>query len=215
MAAIQVQPVSSVLLSTAYFGSVFYFRTILNARFAYIEKHEHFIKQTYRNRCYILGANGKLPLVVPVEQGRKPGQKITDIRIAYYTDWQKNHWRSIISAYKNSPFFDYYADDLQHFFKSKSKYLFDLNHEITNAILKMINHPVELSFTTAYESIDEPYINYRTVISPKLPVRTADIHYCPASYTQVFEDKFPFVPELSILDLLFCTGPGSVEILKL
>jgi hypothetical protein len=206
--------ISSVLLSTAFFGPVYYFRSAILANRIFIEKHEHFIKQTYRNRCIILAANGPLALVVPVEHGRRPGQKITDIRIAYHTPWQRNHWRSISSAYRNSPYFDYYADELLHFFEKKYTFLFDYNMEITKTVTELIGANINLNYTPGFEHIEKSVVNFREQISPKIILESFDPEYKAIPYTQVFEDKFQFVPNLSILDLLFCTGPESLHYLR-
>jgi hypothetical protein len=205
---------STVLLSTAFFGPVLYFRSIIKADEIYIEKHEHFIKQTYRNRCIILAANGPLALIVPVEHGRKPGQKITDIKIAYHTPWQRNHWRSITSAYRNSPFFEFYSDELNHFFEKKYPFLFDYNMEIIQKVSELTGIKMNAEYTSGFEQIEQPYVNYREKISPKIKLQSIDPDIKLVPYTQVFEDKFPFVPNLSILDLLFCTGPEAINYLR-
>jgi len=202
-----------VLLSTAFFGPVYYFHVILHAHQVFIEKHEHFIKQTFRNRCVIMAANGPMPLIVPVEHGRRPGQSITDIRIAYHSSWQRNHWRSVFSAYSNSPWFEYYADDIVPFFEKKYSFLFDLNIQITQTLLDLLHIKKEMVFTPRFEHLEMPFLNYREKISPKTEIHIFDPGYTPAPYTQVFEDKYPFVPGLSILDLLFCKGPDAASCL--
>lgn len=206
--------ISTVLLSTAFFGPVYYFRSVIKADRIFIEKHEHFIKQTYRNRCIIMAANGPLALVVPVEHGKSPGLKITDIKIAYHTSWQRNHWRSISSAYRNSPYFDYYADELLHFFEKKYSFLFDYNMEITQKVSDLISANIKLNNTPGFGYIEEPFLNLREQISPKIKLEILDPKYKAIPYTQVFEDKFQFVPNLSILDLLFCTGPEALYYLR-
>jgi hypothetical protein len=203
----------TLLLSTAFFGPVHYFRAIQNAKEVYIEKHENFIKQTYRNRCVVLAANGPLSLVVPVEHGRKASQKISQLRIANHTPWQRNHWRSIVSAYRNSPYFDFYADEIHIFFKKEYTFLFDYNTEITYTILDLIKSDRKFKFTESFEDIITPFRNYRETLSPKRNLADYDPAYTPVPYTQVFEDKFPFVPGLSILDLLFCKGPETLKYL--
>lgn len=204
----------SVLLPAAYFGPVYYFRTLVNSGTAYIEQHEHYLKQTYRNRCVILAANGPLPLVVPVEHGRRPMQKITDIRIAYHMPWQRNHWRSITSAYMNSPYFDHYAEDFIHFFEKRYTFLFDLDIEITRTILGILKPETEFRLNKVYGKADDMTLNMTQLISPKTETSSFDCKYSPVAYTQVFEDKFSFVPDLSILDLIFCKGPEAIQILK-
>lgn len=161
-----------------------------------------------------MAANGPLSLVVPVEQGRKPGQKITETRIAYHTPWQRNHWRSISSAYRNSPFFEYYSDELIPFFEKKYMFLFDYNMEITRIISALLGLNNTLNFTPGFEQVEHPFINLREVISPKINIETFDPDYQFIPYTQVFEEKFMFIPNLSILDLLFCTGPASLSYLR-
>lgn len=203
----------AILLSTAYFAPVhFYTRFIRHPR-VYIEQFEHFNKQTYRNRCVILGGNGPIALVIPVVKGRGPKVLIKDLKISYDVDWQRNHWRTIFSAYNSSPYFEYYRDEIRHFFQKKWKYLLDLNMDINEVICDAleIGNPVKL--TEDFEKVPGEYLNLREHISPKnnTPV---DNGFRPAKYTQVFSEKFDFVPNLSILDLLFNEGPNSYTILE-
>lgn len=203
-----------VLLSIAFFGPIYYFWSIANAEKVYIEKHENYSKQTWRNRCRILAANGPVNLVVPIEKGRSSGLKITDVHMAWQTDWQRQHWQSIVSAYKSSPFFDYYADELYPFFHQKYTFLFDYNIAITRTLLDLLRIEKELNYTPDFEVIEEPHLNFREKISPKVEIESFDPDYSPEAYTQVFEDKFSFIPNLSILDLLFCVGPQSISYLR-
>lgn len=198
-----------ILLSSAYFAPVYYYHRLIRANTVFIEKHENFIKQSWRNRCLILAANGPMALVVPVEHGRRPGQKITDIRIAWHTSWQRNQWRSIYSAYKNSPYFDYYADEIYPFFHQKHTFLFDLNFGIHQQITHLLKINKDIGFTEGFEVVEAPFDNLREKISPKISIERFDPGYRQPEYTQVFEDKYPFIPGLSILDLLFCKGPES------
>lgn len=201
---------TTVVHATNYFGPVFFYYTLNQAETVYIEQHEHFIRQTYRNRCLIQGSNGVLPLIVPVEKGRTPQQKIRDLRIAYHTPWQRNQWRSIVSAYKNSPFFDDYQADIQHYFEKEFKFLFDLNMSIMNTMCQLLNLNTDIRLTQAFENSDAESGNFRTTLSPKIPLEDTAPWYSPVEYTQVFEDKFQFMPGLSILDLLFCCGSGAI-----
>src|SRR5690606_5888026 len=114
-------------LSTACFAPVQYYSKLSQFETVFIDQHENFQKQTYRNRYVILGANGPLSLIVPVVKGRGKKLNIRDLKISYDTDWQRNHWRTIFSAYNSSPFFEYYQDDIRPFFEKPSKYLFDFN----------------------------------------------------------------------------------------
>lgn len=205
---------TGILLSTAYFAPIRYFSKVTNYPEIYFEQHENFIKQTYRNRTIILGANGPISLIVPVEKGRGPKIKIRDLRIAYDEDWQRNHWRTIFSAYNSSPFFEYYKDDLEPFFRKKHEFLFDFNIRITEAILEMLEAEVSLNLTEEFGEIPDNCLNFREQISPKLHRTNDDPNYSTQEYTQVFSEKFGFVPDLSILDLLFNEGPSALEILE-
>jgi len=204
---------TGMLLSTAYFAPVRYFSKLSAYPEIYIEQHENFVKQTYRNRAVILGANGPISLIVPVEKGRSQKVKIKDLRIAYDEEWQRNHWRTIFSAYNSSPFFEYYADDVEMFFRKKHEFLFDFNQKITETILETLEIPVNLNLTEYFEQIPENCLNFRQQISPKTHMIDPDPHFIAQPYTQVFAEKFGFVPDLSILDLLFNEGPSASEIL--
>lgn len=208
-----MKPTNSILLSTAYFAPVRYFSKLAVYPEIYIEQHENFVKQTYRNRAVILGANGPISLIVPVEKGRGQKIKITDLRIAYDEDWQRNQWRTIFSAYSSSPFFEYYADDLEPFFRKKHNFLFDFNLKITQTLLELLEIDTELKFTDDFEHIPEECLNFREQISPKTHLIGEDRHFVAHPYTQVFSEKFGFVPDLSILDLLFNAGPSAHQVL--
>lgn len=205
---------SGILLSTAYFAPVRYFSKLTAYPEIYIEQHENFIKQTYRNRTVILGANGPIPLIVPVEKGRGKKIGIKELRIAYDEEWQRNHWRTIFSAYNSSPFFEYYADDIEPFFRKKYDFLFDFNLKITETLIEILEMEVELKLTADFGQIPETCLNFREQISPKTHLIAADPQFVAQPYTQVFSEKFGFVPDLSILDLLFNEGPSAHSVLE-
>jgi hypothetical protein len=204
---------SSILLSTAYFAPIQYFSKLATFPEIYIEKHENFIKQTYRNRTVILGANGPISLIVPVVKGRQQKINIKDLRIAYDEDWQRNQWRTIFSAYNSSPFFEYYADEIQSFFRKKHEFLFDFNLKITEKLIEILELNTVVKLTNDFENIPENCLNFREKISPKIHRTTEDSSFKTQSYTQVFSDKFGFVHGLSVLDLLFNEGPSAHSIL--
>lgn len=208
-----MKPDTGILLSTAYFAPIRYFTKLAAYPEIYIEQHENFVKQTYRNRAVILGANGPIPLIVPVEKGRGKKIKIKDLRIAYDEDWQRNQWRTIFSAYNSSPFFEFYADEVEPFFRKRHSFLFDFNLKITETLLELLEIDATINLTQDFEQIPENCLNFREQISPKTHLIDHDPHFFAQPYTQVFSEKFGFVPDLSILDLLFNAGPSAHQIL--
>lgn len=200
-----------IVLATSYFGPIQYFTKFLLPGKAYIEKHENFSKQTYRNRCEIYGANGPLSLTIPVKRGSFHKMKISELEIEYDENWQDNHWRSIVSAYRSSPFFQFYEDDVRSLFHSKKQFLLELNESILKTMLNLIQVDQDILFTESYITT-EISLDYRESIRPKKIV--SDPLFRPVEYYQVFQSKFGFRGNLSILDLLFNTGPDAIGILK-
>ncbi len=205
-------------MSSAYLGPIRYFTKLMAYPQVTIEKEEHYHKQSYRNRCLIMAANGPLMLSVPVFEG--PGAKapMKELRLSYDHQWQKIHWRSIVSAYNNSPFFEYYSDDLAPFFhEQKWKFLIDYNSRLQDVVLELMGIKVQIDFTQEYvpeEETDESTDDFRYSIHPKPSRNRGDLHFVATPYNQVFQEKFGFMPNLSILDLLCNEGPGSADILK-
>lgn len=199
-----------VLLSTAYLPPIHYYSKLTSYREVLIEHQEHFAKQTYRNRCYIYGTNGKLTLTIPLEKRRE--RTITkDIRICYTYDWQKTHWRSIESAYRCSPFFEYYEADLIAFFSEKKyDFLVDLNEDLMRLINKLLKINPQIKKTEKYEKSHTDTADFRSIISPKIVI-SEDQNFVIKPYKQVFDDKYGFIPNLSIVDLLFNQGPKAME----
>lgn len=202
-----------ILLSTAYFAPVHYYARYIHHPEVYIEQFEHFNKQTYRNRCVISGGNGLISLVAPVIKGRGPKMLIKDLQLSYDMNWQRSQWQTIVSAYNSSPYFEYYQDELKPFFEKEFKFLLDFNAQINETICDFLELENTVKLTTDFEEVPENTINFRDVISPKnktLP----DTAFQAVEYTQVFTEKFGFLPNLSILDLLFNEGPNSYTILE-
>ncbi len=204
----------SILLSTAAFAPVQYMVKLLQYEQVFIEAFENFPKQTFRNRYEILAANGPVSLVIPVVKGRGRKVKIRDLKISYDTDWQRNHWRTIFSAYNSSPFFEYYQDDVLPFFEKSWKYLFDFNQSSLQTVCDLLELEPQLHLTTDFEAVPPETLNFREAITPKSHKASPDEHFHPEPYTQVFSDRFGFIPNLSILDMLFNSGPDSLNILE-
>lgn len=204
--------INSVLLSTAYFAPIPFYSLVVNSEKIYIERYENFTKQTFRNRCVILGANGPISLIVPIVKGRGIKVLIKDLKISYDVDWQRNHWRTIFSAYNSSPYFDYFKDDVLPFFEIKEKFILDYNLKINEAICDLLEIENNIVLTEDFEKTGNGTTNLREIISPKN--KQLNYQFQTKKYTQVFSEKFDFVPNLSILDLLFNEGPNSCTILE-
>jgi hypothetical protein len=201
---------TSVLLSTTYFGPVQWYQKLHRTETCYIEKFDSFIKQTFRNRCIIATSSGTQVLTVPVERTTEtPGAMVTmkDVRISDHGNWRHLHWNALCSAYGDSPFFEYYADDLRPFFEQRWERLYDYNMALTQKMCELLDIQPRLLPTEYYQhEIDMP--DFREVIRPKHPL--ADPDFQPHPYYQVFACRHGFQPNLSILDLLFNMGPESV-----
>lgn len=170
-----------------------------------IERFEHFPKQTYRNRAKIASPNGSLDLYVPVVKGSKVHTVYKDVKISYDFKWQRLHWLSLQTSYRNSAYFEYYEDELSRFYTQKFEFLFDYNLEIFEWILQKLKKPAELSFTEEYLKNIGAELDYRDRLSFKNP---SLVH--PAKpYFQVFEDRTGFIENLSVVDLLFSQGPQA------
>ncbi len=203
------------VFSTAYLPSIQYLTHWVASDNKLVEKYCHYTKQTYRNRCDILGANGPISLIVPVIKGRRLKVLTKDVEIAYHERWQALHWRSIVSAYQSSPFFEFYMDDFAPFYEKNYRFLLDFNTELFQVIQDALDLSIDIDFTNAYEREYNPneYIDLREAIHPKLDFKE-DAFFSPISYRQVFGNKFDFVPNLSILDLLFNKGPEAIDWLE-
>ncbi|MBQ9203994.1 MAG: WbqC family protein [Prevotella sp.] len=244
----------TVLLQTTYFGPVQWYQKLNRYDRVLIEQHDSYQKQTYRNRCVIATANGVQALTVPVEHPsvtHRPSPITKDLRISDHNQWRRVHWNALQSAYSESPFFEYYADDIRPFFEKRYEFLIDFNEAIRQTICELIDLHPHVEYTTAFlppatapcppatapfppattpfPPATAPFplattpcppattpdgspsglpADYRSAIHAKHPQPDADFE--PKRYWQVFQHKHGFLPNLSILDLLFCMGPESV-----
>ncbi len=215
---------STALLQTTYFGPVQWYQKLHRYEHTLIEQYDSYQKQTFRNRCIIATANGLQALTVPVDTHPVLGASaaestkclLKDVRISDHNQWRRIHWNALQSAYSESPFFEYYADDIRPFFEQKYDFLVDFNEAIRQKMCDLIDIHPSVEYTQEFLPLQEvsstthhPIIHdFRNVISAKHPQPDADFEV--KRYWQVFQHKHGFLPNLSILDLLFCMGPESV-----
>lgn len=206
-----------LLLSTAYAPPISYFAKLYEYQGKEIglEAQEHYLKQSYRNRCRILSPNGVQALTIPVEQFLSLKTKIRDVRISEHGSWRHLHAQALRTAYGASPFFEYYADELLPFYERRYSFLWDFNEELLRVLTRQLQLEVSWSATEEFadpaeESPDTCDLRY--VIHPKKRHSVAGLMRPP--YYQLYQDRFGFVEELSILDLLFEMGPESLLILR-
>lgn len=196
-----------MVVSLMYLAPVEYFALLAQGKPVGLEQHERFVKQSYRNRCRILTANGPMDLSIPVEK-QGPRTLYKDIRIAEHDNWQQQHWRSITSAYNSSPFLEYYQDDLRPFYEKKWDFLWDFNWQMQEVVLSLLDLEPDIFLTEYYETGLNP--DYRELIHPK----KEQLDLVLSSYYQVFASKFGFTSGLSVLDLLLNMGNESILVLK-
>ena len=202
---------TTALLQTTYFGPIQWYQKQYRYDHCLIEQYDSFQKQTYRNRCVIATANGVQALTVPVEHS--DDKVLTkDLRISDHNQWRRVHWNALQSAYSESPFFEYYADDLHPFFEKKYEFLLDFNEAIRQKVCELIDIHPNVEYTSEYTSDIQhqtsDITDFREVINAKHP--QPDAEFNAKTYWQVFQHKHGFLPNLSILDLLFNMGPESI-----
>lgn len=203
-----------VILTSAYLPPVEYFTKLYGAPYVILDCHDHYVKQTYRNRCLIAGPDGQLALTLPIVHEGKGKMPTRDIRLSNHGDWRHLHWNALKSCYENSPFFEYMADDFLAIYRQDYTYLVDFNA----ALQELICHWLGLTpdIRTASHYIDASTMeadDFRETIRPKTGYE-ADQSFTPAPYYQVFQQQNGFIPNLSIVDLLFNMGPEARLVLK-
>ena len=197
-----------LIIHPNYLPSTSQFLLMINSKKLVFEINDHFLKQTFRNRTYIYGANGKLILSIPVIHSQKNRKLLKDVKISYSHDWPTQHWKSFQISYRGSPFFEYYEDKLIDLYKRREKYLCDFNLKSIDIISEMLKINLEYVFTKKYED------NYSNKLDYRKNCKKIDSKYKINKYTQVFESKHGYIENLSVLDLIFNEGPNAVNFLN-
>lgn len=203
------------LLTSAYLAPIQYYTKLYAAPFVVEERCEHYVKQTYRNRCVIAGPGGPLALTIPVEHGG-PKTATRDIRISEHGNWRHTHWTALVSAYEGSPYFEYYADDFRPFYERRYEFLTDFNEALREKVCELLGLHPDIRISQAFiEPEKEGFVcrDLRERIRPKADY-AADAEFRPAPYYQVFAGRLGFLPNLSVADLLFNMGPESRLVLR-
>lgn len=211
----------TALLSSTYFGPIQWYQKLFRYQRCIVEQHDNFIKQTYRNRCVISATQGVQALSIPVEPAPQTSVSgkvaMKDVRISDHGNWRHLHWNALTSAYGESPFFEYYEDDIRPFFEKQYTFLLDFNMETTAKMCELLDIEPNIVLSEEYLSADaltqssengDVVSDFRDAIRPKRPLE--DPEFSPKPYYQVFSQKHGFLPNLSILDLLFNEGNESV-----
>lgn len=204
--------INSLIIENQYFPVVNWCKYSFQKKYIILHASETYQKMSFRNRAVICGSNGLINLSVPIENGRNQKTAFKDIKIAYRDNWSSNHWRSIVSCYSKSPFFDYYSHGLQEILQQKHIYLFDLNLQALEWLKKVLRFPAEIIVVkeekmAGHQNFAEDATN---TWLPKNFQQDGNL----IRYAQVFEDRIGFQPNVSILDLLFNMGPAAGKLLQ-
>lgn len=216
MPELHTAPPATVCLSSAYLPPVQYFCKLMAFGNAVVEQYDHYAKQTYRNRCLIAGPDGPLALTVPIVKPDRPKCFLRDIRISEHGHWRHLHWNALESAYNHTPYFEYYKDDFRPFYDERRyEFLTDFNEALCRLMCELAGLHPTLTRTTEFRAEREPCeADFRDRIHPKRDYRTDDPHFRPVPYYQVFQERLGFLPNLSMVDLLFNMGPESILVLQ-
>ena len=200
-----------ILLHPCYFGPVSMFVAMIKADAVIFENDDNYQKQTYRNRMYIYGANGKLSLNIPIKHSgnKSQHQKYRELLIENDFNWQKQHWKSLETVYRTSPFFEFYEDEFEPLYTKKFKYLMDFNYKCLELALDSLQLEIDFTKTTEFILRPKDMIDARSLVQAKGPQNAIF-----ETYPQVFSNKFGYLNDLSILDLIFNEGPNASNYLE-
>jgi hypothetical protein len=196
----------SAVFPIAYFGSISYYRDLMDYSLVTFEVYENFVKQSCRNRVKIVSANGVMELSIPVIKPNGSKTLTKDILISNTKDWRKDHWRAIESAYRHSAYFDYYGEEVKKIIYQKNEKLLDFDLEIMNTLKNWLDLPYSFTLSSSFTPINSIENDYRFGYT-KYPFKH------DYSYFQVFQDKMKFVGDLSVLDAIFNLGPMARKLL--
>ena len=199
----------TILLHPSYFPSIEQMTAVVQAEKVVFEIQDNYQKQTYRNRAYIAHSNGKLLLNIPIKHNKTgKRQKTKEVIVENDFPWQEQHWKSLQSAYRTSPFFEYYEDDLEFLFTEPAAGLMEHNLKIFDLLCELIGIEIEIEKTTSFEK-NPAITDLRFLVDAKRKTT-----FSPETYTQVHEANHSFLPNLSVLDLLFNEGPNALIYLE-
>lgn len=201
------------LFDLLYLPPVAYFARLAQHEEVQLEVWSPYLKGTYANRCVIASANGLLMLSVPLLSG-KYLQAVGQVQIAYHEPWPRRHWRSIHDAYRSAPFFEHYAEYFEPCFEAQPALLQDWNLALLRAALQALNLNIAFSLTSQYNAAPAGAADLRKAFQYKARLQGQDAVIQVVPYPQVFQDRHGFLPNLSILDLIFCAGPEALRILR-
>lgn len=202
----------TAILSTAYFPPIQFFSKLKHNGTILLEKHETYPKQTYRNRCEIYSANGRMALTIPIVKPKGNRTPIDEVLIDHSDPWATKHWRAIESAYRRSAYFELLEYEFAPFYQKEWPSLWDFNQATIDKAIEIFGLKIEIIETDSFVKIYPSNVSdFRNSISPKLNFAKSDLDLNPKPYFQVFSEKFGFIPNLSILDLIFNYGPEGRE----
>ena len=205
--AFKSKQLSTILIEIQFLPPIAFFVLMAKEEHICLEACENYRKASFRNRAYIAGANGKQRLSVPLKKGKNEQQSIRQVKISRVENWQQEHWQSILSAYGNAPYFVHYQEAIKSILFEPIPLLYEYNLNFILKLNQLLGIEVKIHDSIVYEKQPAECIDWRNIIGPKK-------HYTFAPYGQVFEEKYNFISNLSILDLLFCKGPETILYLE-